>query len=283
MLKKYLLLFSVFFSLGACFQSPYEGFSNGGDFYYKRIIFGDGERYPHKDEYIVSYFQFKDKEGNLIENNKLRIPQGSFINYFNKLKSEALKDALKLMSGGDSLHFIFSAHDILRPNVTGIDTVFVEAKMFAVYSDEEYKKLLADFEKWNQTDDKYEKKILKNYLVKNKIKTEPDEEGLYLIPLKEGKGKKPEQGNVAYIHYRGFFLDGTEFDNTYLREPLEYRIGEKDQVIKGFELAIPKLNKGAKVKLIIPSYLAFGKNGSSSGIVPPNTTLIYEVELVKIL
>ncbi len=282
-MKKIITILIVLISLSACFQSPYEGFSYGGDFYYKRITFGDGERYPHKNEYIVSYFQFKDKNGNLIENNKLRIPQGSFMNNFDKLRNETLQDALKLMSGGDSVHFIFSAKDILRPNISGIDTIYAEVKMFAVYSDEEYKKVLADFEKWNQTEDKYEKKLLKKYLFKNKIKTEPDEEGLYFILLKDGKGKNPEVGNVAYIHYKGYFLDGTEFDNTYTREPLEYRIGEKDQVIKGFELAIPKMNKGAKAKLIIPSYLAFGKNGSSSGIVPPNTTLIYEVELVKIL
>lgn len=282
-IKKSITILFITFYLAGCFQSPYEGFSYGGDFYYKRITFGDGERYPQKNEYIVSFFQFKDKNGNLIENNKLRIPQGSFMNNFDKLRVDVLKDALKLMSGGDSLHFIFAGKDILRPNIYNIDTVFAEVKMFAVYSNEEYQKLLADFEKWNQTEDKYEKKQLKKYLVKNKIKTQPDKEGLYFIPLKEGKGKNPETGNVVYLHYKGYFLNGTEFDNTYNREPLEYRIGEKDQVIKGFELAIPKMNKGAKAKLIIPSYLAFGKNGSSSGIVPPNTTLVYEVELVKII
>ncbi|MFN4234496.1 MAG: FKBP-type peptidyl-prolyl cis-trans isomerase [Bacteroidia bacterium] len=282
-MKKLLLLIFVVFGLSACFQSPYEGFSYGGDFYYKRITFGDGETYPRKDEYIVSYFQFKDKNGNLIDNNKLRIRQGSYMNHFDKLKNETLQDALKLMSGGDSVHFIFNAQDILRPHIKDIDTVFAEVKMFAVYSNEEYQKVLADFEKWNQSEDKYEKKLLKKYLVKNKIKIKPEEEGLYIIPIKEGKGKTPQMGDVAYIHYKGYFLDGTEFDNTYNREPLEYRIGEKDQVIRGFEIAIPKLNKGAKAKLIIPSYLAFGKNGSSSGIVPPNTTLIYEVELIKIL
>lgn len=269
--------------MSACFQSPYEGFSYGGDFYYKRITFGDGERYPRKDEYIVSHFQFKDKQGNLIENNKLRIPQGSFMNNFDKLRNEAMQDALKLMSGGDSVHFIFSAEDILRPNIEGVDTVFAEIKMFAVYSDEEHKKVLADFEKWNQTEDKFEKKLLKKYLVKNKIKTQPTEDGLYFMPQKEGKGKNAELGNVVYIHYKGYFLNGEEFDNSYKREPLEYRIGEKDQVIKGFEIAVLKMNKGAKAKLIIPSYLAFGKNGSSSGIIPPNTTLIYEIEIVKII
>jgi FKBP-type peptidyl-prolyl cis-trans isomerase len=282
-MKIILVFFVIIFSLSSCLQSPYEGYSNAGDFYYKRITFGEGERYPYKDKYIVTYFQFKDKYGNLIENNKLSIPQGTFMNNFSKIRNDVLQDALKLMSGGDSLHFIFSAEDILRPNITGIDTIFAEVKMFAVYSEEEYNKLLAEFEKWNQTEDKYEKKLLRKYLVKNKIKTEPDENGLYIIPIKEGKGKKPLEGDVVYIHYKGYFLDGTEFDNSYKRQPLEYRIGEKDQVIKGFELAIPKMNKGTKAKLIIPSYLAFGNKGSSSGIVPPNTTVIYEVELIKIL
>jgi FKBP-type peptidyl-prolyl cis-trans isomerase len=282
-MNKILSFFLVLFSLSSCLQSTYEGYSNAGDFYYKRITIGDGEKYPQKDEYIVTYFQFKDKFGNLIDNNKLRIPQGTFMNNFSKIRNDVLQDALKLMSSGDSLHFIFSGKDILRPNIKGIDTVFAEVKMIAVYSDEEYKKLIEEFEKWNQTEDKYEKKLLKKYLIKNKIKAEPDENGLYIIPIKEGKGKKPKEGDIVYIHYKGYFLDGTEFDNTYKRQPLEYRIGEKDQVIKGFEIAIQKMNKGSKAKLIIPSYLAFGNKGSSSGIVPPNTTVIYEVELIKIL
>jgi FKBP-type peptidyl-prolyl cis-trans isomerase len=63
---------------------------------------------------------------------------------------------------------------------------------------------------------------------------------------------------------------------------MEFVFGEQGQVIKGFETAISLLNEGAQAKFIIPSQLAYGEKGSSTGIVPPYTTLVYEIELLKL-
>ena len=103
--------------------------------------------------------------------------------------------------------------------------------------------------------------------------------GLKYIVLKKGKGKKPSSGDLVKVHYKGELLDGTVFDSSYKRnQPIEFKVGE-GQVISGWDEGIMLLNKGDKARFIIPSYLAYGENGAG-GVIPPNATLIFEVELV---
>ena len=86
-----------------------------------------------------------------------------------------------------------------------------------------------------------------------------------------------------WINYKGFFLDGKEFDNTYKRgQMLDFQLGKPDQVIRGFEIALSKMSVGDKVKLHLTSAFAFGETGSSNGQVPPFTSVIYELELYQI-
>jgi len=103
--------------------------------------------------------------------------------------------------------------------------------------------------------------------------------GLKYIILKKGEGKKPFSGDLVKVHYKGELLDGTVFDSSYKRDqPIEFKVGE-GQVIPGWDEGIMLLDKGDKARFIIPSHLAYGKNGAG-GVIPPNATLIFEVELV---
>ena len=103
--------------------------------------------------------------------------------------------------------------------------------------------------------------------------------GLKYIILKKGEGKKPSSGDLVKVHYKGELLDGTVFDSSYKRDqPIEFKVGE-GQVIPGWDEGIMLLDKGDKARFIIPSHLAYGKNGAG-GVIPPNATLIFEVELV---
>lgn len=106
------------------------------------------------------------------------------------------------------------------------------------------------------------------------------ESGLRYKILKEGSGPKAENGDSVSVHYRGELPDGQVFDSSYeRREPIGFRLGE-GRVIPGWEEGIAKLNKGAKAKLIIPYWLAYGERGY--GPIPPKAVLIFEVELVDI-
>jgi pentatricopeptide repeat protein len=103
--------------------------------------------------------------------------------------------------------------------------------------------------------------------------------GLKYIILKKGEGKKPFSGDLVKVHYKGELLDGTVFDSSYKRDqPIEFKVGE-GQVIPGWDEGIMLLDKGDKARFIIPSHLAYGENGAG-GVIPPNATLIFEVELV---
>ena len=94
--------------------------------------------------------------------------------------------------------------------------------------------------------------------------------------------KKPSTGDKVSVHYKGMLLDGTVFDSSYKRnEPIVFTLGV-GQVIKGWDEGVSLLGIGDKAKLIIPAELAYGEAGAG-GIIPPNATLIFEVELVSII
>lgn len=103
--------------------------------------------------------------------------------------------------------------------------------------------------------------------------------GLFYSIEKKGEGEQPQKGNTVKVHYKGELLDGTVFDSSFKRnQPIEFSIGV-GQVIPGWDEGIALLTKGAKATLIIPSDLAYGSAGAG-GVIPPNATLKFEVELV---
>ena len=103
--------------------------------------------------------------------------------------------------------------------------------------------------------------------------------GLYYKITREGTGNLPSKGNNVSVHYRGMLPDGTVFDSSYERnEPIVFPLG-MGRVIKGWDEGIALLKKGSSAKLVIPSELGYGSRGAG-GVIPPNTSLIFEVELV---
>lgn len=103
--------------------------------------------------------------------------------------------------------------------------------------------------------------------------------GLFYEITRKGFGNLPPKGCNVSVHYRGMMPDGTIFDSSYKRnEPISFPLG-KGRVIKGWDEGIALLKKGSVAKLVIPSELAYGSRGVD-GIIPPDATLIFEVELV---
>ena len=97
---------------------------------------------------------------------------------------------------------------------------------------------------------------------------------------KENNSHKPSNGNKVKVHYKGMLLDGTVFDSSFKRnQPIEFTLGI-GQVIKGWDEGISLLGIGDKASFIIPSDLAYGASGAG-GIIPPNATLVFEVELIS--
>ena len=106
------------------------------------------------------------------------------------------------------------------------------------------------------------------------------ESGLRYKILQKGNGTQAQKGKTVSVHYKGMLLDGTTFDSSYTRkEPIEFTLGV-GQVIAGWDEGIQLLKVGDKARFVIPSDLAYGSRGAG-GVIPPNATLIFDVELMK--
>ena len=104
--------------------------------------------------------------------------------------------------------------------------------------------------------------------------------GLQYEVLEEGTGTQPEAGDQVTVHYTGKLIDGTVFDSSVERgEPATFGV---TQVIPGWVEALQMMKEGAKWRLFIPSNLAYGPNGAA-GAIGPNATLIFDVELIKVI
>ena len=104
--------------------------------------------------------------------------------------------------------------------------------------------------------------------------------GLQYKVLKSGEGASPKAETKVQVHYRGTLIDGTEFDSSYaLGEPVSFPV---NGVIAGWTQALQLMKEGDKWQLAIPPHLAYGERGAPP-VVPPNSALVFEVELLKIL
>jgi peptidylprolyl isomerase len=117
-----------------------------------------------------------------------------------------------------------------------------------------------------------------NTVDENAITTES---GLKYVDYTVGNGASPKQGDMVVVHYSGFLTDGSKFDSSVDRgQPFEFKIGV-GQVIKGWDEGVMSMKIGGKRKLIIPPELGYGARGAGD-VIPPNATLLFDVELLGI-
>jgi FKBP-type peptidyl-prolyl cis-trans isomerase FklB len=177
------------------------------------------------------------------------------------LVKQGINDAL---SGGQTLMSEQQAHIMLIGLQTELS--ITEAGL--------EKKLIADKNK------KEGEEFLAQNKKKDGIVTLPS--GLQYKVIKAGDGKKPTPTDVAVCHYRATLLDGTEFDNSYKKRhtvPVNFPV---QSVIKGWQEALQLMPAGSKWQLFVPPDLAYGGKGVPRANIPPNATLVFEVELLSI-
>ena len=105
--------------------------------------------------------------------------------------------------------------------------------------------------------------------------------GLQYVVVKEGNGEQPQKGQEVAVHYTGLLMSGKKFDSSYDRnEPIVFHVG-MGEMIPGFDEGIATMKTGEKRRLFLPPALAYGEGGIP-GVIPPNATLVFDVELVSV-
>ena len=167
--------------------------------------------------------------------------------------------------------------------VTGVRAGHERAK--PAYTEEELQKAYAEFQQEMQTkqleSNKQAQSSSDNFLTENKAKAgvKTTASGLQYIITKEGTGKQPQANSVVKVHYTGKLVDGTVFDSSVQRgEPIEFPL---NQVIPGWTEGLQLMKEGGKATLFIPANLGYGAQGVP-GTIPPNSTLIFDVELLQV-
>ncbi|MGD1845779.1 MAG: FKBP-type peptidyl-prolyl cis-trans isomerase [Salibacteraceae bacterium] len=262
-------------SLVACQGETYPGYREvRGGGHYKRLTVGDsGQRLKNGDRFDLRISSSATDDSMAWQG---QYPQQQQLAFWR---------VLKILNPGDSVLAILpndELPDTLKQYFSVTDTLKCLLYLKQIYTPETWKAyqdelaLKADAEL-------NEQQAMKRYLDAHQITEEQRYGGIYIVPVEEGRGRTVDSGDYVVAHYRSMFLDSTEFDNSYeAGSPLEFRMGKPDQVLPGFAMGIRTMRLGSKSVFIIPSQLGYGEWGSTTGLVPPYTTTIFEVEVIAI-
>lgn len=188
-----------------------------------------------------------------------------------QLKQMGLKDTLVIDD------FAASIVDVLNDNDLKVAHQEAQAIVNSFFQEMEAKQNAAKAEAG-----KAAKKEGEDFLAENAKKdgVTVTKSGLQYEVLNEGNGKKPKATDTVRCHYEGCLLDGTVFDSSYKRnEPADFGL---QQVIAGWTEGVQLMSEGAKYRFYIPYMLAYGEGGAGA-MIPPFATLVFDVELIKVL
>jgi FKBP-type peptidyl-prolyl cis-trans isomerase FkpA len=200
-------------------------------------------------------------------------------------KGGSFEDGMCLLGVGDSAIFRIDAESFLLfaetysklpKDVKPGDFVIVKVRVIEKIREEDYTKILSD--KYHESEE-VEMQLLEKYLANANITQKPTESGLYYIEKTKGTGKQAMPGSEVTVHYTVSFIDGQVLETSLDKQPFTFKIGF-NQVIAAWDEGIALMKEGGKAKLIAPSKIAYGKDGK--GTIMPYTTLVFEVELLKV-
>ena len=286
-----IMQFAIATFLGIIFlvscHNPYPGFKKAeDDVYYKLLTIGELDRCCRFGDYVTVNISYMTMDDSVFFSGftKFQVTEPDFPGSIDK--------CLTMMCRDDSAQFIISALDFYgktlnrdMPDYLKNDDgkMKIAVKLLDIQTSAEYEFEKLSFLHWIEDLGEYEKLLLKQYIHEEKIEIEPTDDGIYLIEILPGEGPVVSIGDTITIHYEGYFLNERFFDSTRQRdEPLQFVYGQQWQVISGLEKALGNMRNGGKALVIMPSEEAFGTDGSVLGIVPPYTSVVFEIELINV-
>jgi FKBP-type peptidyl-prolyl cis-trans isomerase FkpA len=266
-----MMTMAIFFA-GCKDSSRFPGYTEAEPgIYYKLHIPGENGKKAKDEDYYEVRMQNK-YNGKIFFDSEFQNASGTML-----MQSSASR-YFSVLGEGDSATFLLPGGDLSLPGMPDTGMVEMNVKIVRILNADEVQKL-----ERSADPDLDEQVMIHRYLVKNKINAKTDSSGVYYASVKEGAGDNPSYGKTVNVIYSGMLLNGKPIDgNADAGVPFSFPYGAEGQVIPGIMKALSYMKAGGKAKIILPSPLAFGVNGSSTGIVPPHTPVIYELELVSV-
>ena len=258
---------------------------------YRLISFGENSIYPKEGDLLLLDIEYSNEKDSVFWDSKHHCPQGYFLKYTRKSSNQDFLTQIGRFSIGDSLNFQINTSFFFQsffqkstvPQFCKNDSIVkINLKLLKIYDAIDSLELNSivdqrlDSLKWSEFD------RIQTHIQRFNPYPEKLDSCFFMLKLKNNNDSLVKKGKIATLSYRGSFLDGTLFDVLPGNKSFEWKVGERDQLIPGLQIAIQKMRKGEKAKIIIPSYLAFGGEGSSNGWIPPYTPLEYEVEILNL-
>lgn len=278
----------------ACGQKEFVTTESG--LRYLKVEEGTGEK-PNDGEFLMLNVAYNDANDNVMFSSAERGGGALPLSYVDSMftNNGSLEEGFRLCEKGDSIILEVKAETIFKESFRrplpdtiaaesiitvylGVDNIFTKEE-FDTYRAEQVKIQREKAEEASKGQIALDAKIIEDYLAENNIEAMSTEDGMFYVITQEGNGEKPEAGSSVVVNYSGKLLDGTEFDSNN-DGTFSFPLGQ-GRVIKGWDLGIALLTKGAKATLYIPSGLAYGARGAGAQI-GPNTVLMFDVELVDI-
>jgi FKBP-type peptidyl-prolyl cis-trans isomerase FkpA len=288
MIKKCtLIILVIILSLYSCNTSDYKGYSKTrSGIHYKLIQFGESSEKAQPGDYITVDIAYKTILDSVFfeGRRKLKLTEPAF--------PGSIDECFLMLAKDERASFIISANDFFEKTIETTlpafihpeDNMKVDVDVIDIQTEQEYIMEKEAFLHWIEDFGDYEKVILRQYIDNKKVDIDPTESGLFHLIINEGNDKQVFLGDTVTVHYEGKFLNGKFFDSTKRRNsPFQFVYGKKWQVIEGLEEAIGRMTEGEKALFIIPSQIGFGETGSSTGIIPPYTSTLFEVELLEVI
>ncbi len=278
-----ILWFAGFLSISCNSNKSFQKDESGLE--YKFIVENKNERQPQPGDIIEITMYYTTPNDSILYDTR------EFTKMFRmKVKNPSLNggtidDAILLMHKGDSAIFKVDAVRFFTETKQEEAPKFIKSgdkltfyiKLHNVYTVQEYAE---QRRKQSFQSEEEEMQALEAYLKLANITTPPRPSGLYFIEKVKGTGKAPADNSWVSIHYLGTFVNGEPFDNTYERnQPFEFQLGQ-NLVIPGLEEGVKLMREGGEAIIIIPSKLAYGDQPYK--MIPPYSTLIFEVQLLKV-
>lgn len=279
--------FFIFILLAACSSSEYTHVSKGIS--KKLLVFGEGDKSVGEASYLDINFSTET----VSKGEALKEKSHLFLSDFDAsmFGSKALSSDISKLVGGDSIEYIvrYSAiknsilDQFINEGVILTDTQKVSLNIGCNLVMSKY-----DYMAFRETQVRkglaIEMELIEEYILREGLTSRLTRKGdLFYMKTLENTSEKVLSSDDLAIAYTCSFLNGAIFNKVTAEEPLYLNISSPNQVIIGIQSILKEMNEGETCRIIIPSYLGFGEDGSSDGTVPPHTPILADVKVVEII